>query len=193
MANIWQGERVRLRAIEPEDWPSFRRDGVQFTEDARLYDDRVQAPNSEEQARTRMTQWAEATPESDDRTLAIIDMNNELVGSISAHHCERLAGTFEFSLGIFHEHRRHGYAAEAIRILVRYYFEELRYQKVNSTVYAFNNPSLQLLQQMGFIEEGRRRRAGYTAGEFHDNVLLGMTIEEFYDQHGAPAPALGGS
>ncbi len=110
MANIWQGERVRLRAIEPEDWPSFRRDGVQFTEDARLYDDRVQAPNSEEQARTRMTQWAEATPESDDRTLAIIDMNNELVGSISAHHCERLAGTFEFSLGIFHEHRRHGYA-----------------------------------------------------------------------------------
>ena len=78
MANLWQGERVRLRAIEPENWPSFRRDGVQFTEDARLYDDRVQAPNSEEQVRTRLTQWAETTQGNDNRSLAIIDTNNEL-------------------------------------------------------------------------------------------------------------------
>ena len=39
MSNVWHGERILLRAIEPEDWPLFRSDGTQNFDDARLYDD----------------------------------------------------------------------------------------------------------------------------------------------------------
>jgi RimJ/RimL family protein N-acetyltransferase len=34
-------------------------------------------------------------------------------------------------------------------------------------------------KKLGFQEEGRRRRQVFFNGEFHDDVLFGMTREEF--------------
>jgi RimJ/RimL family protein N-acetyltransferase len=40
---------------------------------------------------------------------------------------------------------------------MRYYLEELRYQKVNAHVYAFNEGSVTLQEHLGFVQEGRIR------------------------------------
>jgi RimJ/RimL family protein N-acetyltransferase len=45
---------------------------------------------------------------------------------------------------------------------------------------ADNDRSLAFHRQLGFVAEGRRRRAIYTAGAHHDLHLLGMTAEEFW-------------
>jgi RimJ/RimL family protein N-acetyltransferase len=190
MSNTWHGERILLRAIEPEDWPLFRSEGIEFLDDARLYDDRIPAPSSEQQARERMERRAQGSPDSDNRTLAVVTRTGELAGSTSTDRCDRPAGTFEFGFGIFQSHRRRGYASEAVCILLRYYFEELRYEKANSVVYSFNEPSLALHRRLGFVEEGRRRSNGFTAGRRHDDVLFGMTVEEFHDQFGPAGPPI---
>lgn len=52
MTNIWQGERVRLRAWEPSDFEALRRDGIENVSDARLYD-AIGVPRSEAEARRR--------------------------------------------------------------------------------------------------------------------------------------------
>jgi RimJ/RimL family protein N-acetyltransferase len=75
--------------------------------------------------------------------------------------------------------RRRGYAAEAITIVLRYYFEELRYQKAFVGVYSFNEASLGLFARLGFVQEGRQRRMVFTRGRYFDMVWLGMTAEEF--------------
>jgi RimJ/RimL family protein N-acetyltransferase len=61
-------------------------------------------------------------------------------------------------------------------------FRELRYQKANATVYAFNEGSLALHRKLGFVEEGRIRRNHFTNGEYHDEFWFGITREEFEER-----------
>jgi RimJ/RimL family protein N-acetyltransferase len=43
-----------------------------------------------------------------------------------------------------------------------------------------------LFAKLGFVEEGRRRRTEFMGGRYHDEVLLGMTVEEFAAAYGLP-------
>ncbi len=93
--------------------------------------------------------------------------------------CDRRNGTFMYGLGIGREHRRRGYALEATGLVLRYFFEELRYQKGTVHVYGFNEASVRLHEKAGFTMEGRIRRMVYTDGEYHDEIVFGMTAEEW--------------
>jgi RimJ/RimL family protein N-acetyltransferase len=93
-------------------------------------------------------------------------------------------------VAIRREHWRRGYAAEAIRLILRYYFDELRYQMANVEIHAFNEASLALHRKLGFQEEGRLRRTVYTEGKYFDQVILGITGEEFRQSRGKGRPAV---
>lgn len=62
-------------------------------------------------------------------------------------------------------------------------FGERRFQKCDVGIYAYNSASLRLHERLGFVMEGRRRRARFFAGEFHDLVLMGVTVGEFAATH----------
>lgn len=70
-------------------------------------------------------------------------------------------------------------AEDAVRILLRYGFWERRYQKCNSACVDTNEASIRLHEKLGFSEEGRRRRHWFLDGEYRDDVLFGLTREEF--------------
>ncbi|MEZ4860995.1 MAG: GNAT family protein [Caldilineaceae bacterium] len=74
---------------------------------------------------------------------------------------------------------RRGYASDAIKIVARYYFRELGYQKLTALVYSFNERSLRMHEKLGFVFEGRLRRTVYTNGRHYDIIYFGMTREEF--------------
>ncbi len=46
-------------------------------------------------------------------------------------------------------------------------------------VYDFNEPSQQLHESLGFIQEGRLRRMGRVGGEYYDFFMYGILAEEF--------------
>jgi len=101
------------------------------------------------------------------------------VGGIGTHDCDRRTGTFSYGLNVLSAHRRNGYASEAIRILARYFFRELRYQKLTVDVYDFNEPSIRLHECLGFQREGCLRRMGFTDGHHFDLLMYGITADEF--------------
>jgi RimJ/RimL family protein N-acetyltransferase len=187
MGSIWQGKLVRLRAIEPGDWEAFMR----FDQDS---DDMRSAgmlfePRSAEGYRRWARERAEKQPDvrSDQFELAVESLAEEcVVGGIGTHQDDRRAGTFGCGLGISREFQRRGYGSEAVVLLLRYMFGERRYQKCNVGVYAYNTASLRLFAKLGFVEEGRRRRAEFLAGRYYDEILLGVTVEEFSAAHGLP-------
>ncbi|SEK76858.1 Acetyltransferase (GNAT) domain-containing protein [Paenibacillus sp. OK003] len=111
--------------------------------------------------------------------LAVETLDGVLVGSISSNNCDTRNGTFTYGVAIFREFWRNGYASEAIKILLRYYFEELRYQKVTAHVYAFNEGSLELHERLGFVQEGKLRDMLFTNGQHYDEYLYGMTKSEY--------------
>jgi RimJ/RimL family protein N-acetyltransferase len=101
------------------------------------------------------------------------------VGGISLHSREEKNGLFSFGVVISREHRRKGYAEEAIRILLKYGFWERWYQKCNSACAHTNDGSVVLHRKLGFIEDGRRTRELFCNGTYYDSILFGMTREEF--------------
>ncbi|MBX3056293.1 MAG: GNAT family N-acetyltransferase [Anaerolineae bacterium] len=51
-------------------------------------------------------------------------------------------------------------------------------------VYGYNEPSQRLHEGMGFMLEGRIRRAALTDGRYYDDLIYGLTREEFEEMHG---------
>jgi RimJ/RimL family protein N-acetyltransferase len=174
---IWQGEKVRLRAVEPEDWETLFA-WNEDTESARLSYFIPFTP-SKEQMRKRAAEMAAAQPKDDAYRWMIENLEGEVVGTLNTHSTDRRNGVFEHGIAITREHWGKGYAAEALRLVLSYYFHELGYQKVNAHIYAYNHNSLRLHEKFGFQPEGRLRRMVFSQGAYHDEVVMGMTVEEF--------------
>lgn len=181
--NIWQGKRVRLRSIEPEDWQTHYTWDLN-TEYGRLgYS--VHFPNSRARAKLNAEKMAlqENADTSHEYRFSIENLQGDMVGTLNTHDCDIQNGTFSYGVIIAEEHQRQGYASEAILLVMRYFFMELRYQKCTASVYSFNKPSIRLHERLGFEQEGRLRRMEYTGGKFHDHIYFGMTREEYEDKH----------
>jgi RimJ/RimL family protein N-acetyltransferase len=180
--NFWQGALVRLRAIEPEDAETFH----QWNADSEMARqvDFVWPPTSLVATRAWAQRMATQEFKGDILCCAIETLAGELVGSINSHSTNHRTGTFGYGVAIGAEHRGRGYAAEAVTLLLRYFFEELRYQKATVIVYADNVASIALHEKLGFQLEGRVRRMVYTRGEYFDQLFYGMTCEEFATRFG---------
>jgi len=175
--NYWQGTRIRLRAVEPADAEIFNQ-WNRDSERARNLDF-VWPPTS----RASMDAWAQAESlkhlGNDQFRWIIETLQSTPVGSIDTHSCNPRCGTFGYGIDIAPEHRRKGYAGEAIRLVLRYYFEELRYQKVTVPVHSYNAASIRLHERLYFKLEGTHRRMGFTRGSYFDVLWYGMTVDEF--------------
>ena len=182
--NFWQGKKVRLRGIEPSDAEQFIRWNLD-TERAR-HGHFVWPPISEASVRAWAEEESKKKLENDAFRWVIENADGKAVGSISTHDCNPRNGTFSYGVDIAPEHQRNGYASEAILLVLRYYFEELRYQKVTASIHANNTPSAKLHEKLGFQSEGRLRRMLFTEGQFVDVFYFGMTAEEFQKVHVEP-------
>ncbi len=177
MANsIWEGRLVRLRGVEPSDWEAFHA-WDQDTDTARA-SWRIWPPRSQEATRRFASNAALNGPEDDNYRFAVETLAGEFVGTINTQRCDPRNGTFSYGLAIATPARRKGYASEAILLVLRYFFRELRYQKATANVYSFNDASISLHERLGFTLEGRLRRMQYTNGQLYDELYFGMTAEE---------------
>lgn len=181
--NQWRGKLIILRCVESSDAETFFR-WNQDGERARLLDF-FWPPSSHAQVEA----WAQQQSLrklADDRFHWVIeDQAGVPVGTISTHDCNPRNGTFSYGVDIETQHRRQGYASEAIRMVCRYYFEELRYQKVTVSVHADNPGSIALHEALGFQREGVHRRMIFTQGGYVDELWYGLTREEFEDRERA--------
>ena len=175
--NFWQGEKVRLRGVEPADWEYFFKWNLDSERARHL--DFLWPPISKQQVVDWCLEQSRKKLENDTFHWVIENKPGQPVGSISTHDCNQRNGTFGYGVDVAAEHRRKGFAAEAIKLVLKYYFEELRYQKVTTPVHSNNQPSIQLHEKLGFKKEGTLRRMVYTEGKYYDTIWFGMTREEF--------------
>jgi len=175
--NFWQSKEIRLRGVEPSDAAIFTAWNLD-SEMARGID-YVWIPVSQAFTEKWLEEESGKKLENDSFRWIIEDSSGTAVGWVSTHDCNARNGTFAYALGIASEHRRKGYAFEAVRLILKYYFEELRYQKVTASVHSYNEASVSLHEKLGFVREGTLRRMIYTKGEFFDLYYYGMTNGEW--------------
>ena len=175
--NYWQGERVRLRGVEPSDAETFFR-WNQDSETARGLEF-VWPPAPLERVRKDIEEMSLRPFDGESFVWVIEDLSGRPVGSLRTHTCNRRDGTFSYGIMVEAEQRGKGYASEAIMLVVRYYFEELRYEKVTAAVHGDNESSIALHEKLGFSREGTLRRMFYSGGRYYDQHYFGMTKEEW--------------
>ncbi|MDH2389101.1 GNAT family protein [Streptomyces sp. HNM0663] len=82
------------------------------------------------------------------------------------------------------EQAREKQELEAGLLVLGYMFGERRYQKAQAYVHDFNEVSQAGMLAFGAQLEGRLRRHDFFAGRYHDNLIFGLTAEEFFAAHG---------
>ena len=175
--NFWNGDKIHLRAIEPSDWEYFFKWNLD-SERAR-YLSFVWPPTSAESLKVWTLEQSKKKLENDEFRWVIENNKGEPVGSIDTHSCVPRNGSFSYGVDIAEGYRRKGYASEAIKLVLKYYFQQLRYQKVTVPVHSDNPASIALHQKLGFTKEGVLRRMVFSNGQYQDEIWFGMTREEF--------------
>jgi RimJ/RimL family protein N-acetyltransferase len=113
-------------------------------------------------------------------TLAIVrrEAPDALIGSASLR-CYPRARRAELGYWLGAASWGRGYATEAAGALVDYGFRELALERVYAQVLEGNAASCRVLDKLGLIEEGVRRRHVRKAGKLRDVTLYGMLLDEW--------------
>lgn len=73
----------------------------------------------------------------------------------------------------------HGYATEAVGRVLSYAFDTLALHRIEATVDAPNDPSIGVLESLGFTHEGTRRAARVLNGDRVDMHDYGLLVDEW--------------
>jgi RimJ/RimL family protein N-acetyltransferase len=149
--NEFAGARVRLRGVRTDDIDAFiamdaDTDGARRSHDAYL-------PRTDDRSRAWLEQQVTRDRTDDTCFLAIERLDSLLVGSISVGQAKPRWGRFSHGLAIAASDRRQGFGTEAVKLLLRFYFGELRYQNATS-IYGFNDASLAHAPEAWFPDRG---------------------------------------
>jgi RimJ/RimL family protein N-acetyltransferase len=174
---FWQGEKTRLRPWRLED-AELRFITSLDSLTLALHEDGIELPTSVELQTERLQRWTGVT-DPERLRFAMENLEGLTVGWVTLHSRDPKNGTFGFGVAVYRDYRGRGYATDAVGLLLKYGFWEQRYQKCNSQCIHSNQGSVALHKKLGFIEEGRIRRNMFHDGKYHDEVMFGLTREEF--------------
>jgi RimJ/RimL family protein N-acetyltransferase len=77
-------------------------------------------------------------------------------------------------------HRGKGYGVDIIMATMRFAFEEMGLARLDGAMIEYNQPSLSLYcGKLGWKEEGRKRNFFFRKGKFWDQILVGVTKEDY--------------
>ncbi len=184
--SLLRGDRVRLAALTPADYPAIAR-WEESTAYRRLFDTSPAVPHTaaaigkvleELQASPNAFLFGIRPPEGDD-----------LIGIADLSDIEWPHGTAWLAIGLGPAHWDQGYGQEALRLLLDFGFWELNLYRVQLTVFSYNPRAIRVYEKLGFQREGVFRQAVHRDGQRHDMLLYGLLRPEWEAlRAGPPAP-----
>ncbi len=107
------------------------------------------------------------------------------VGVISLMNISKANASADLSVIVGDEKARdRGLGTEAMRVLLRYAFEDLKLNRVGLSVFEFNEAAIAVYEKLGFKKEGRLRQTIQRDGRFHDAILMGILAHEWRESEG---------
>ncbi|MGS0765135.1 GNAT family N-acetyltransferase [Syntrophomonas curvata] len=77
--------------------------------------------------------------------------------------------------------RGQGYGSDTVMAVMRYSFEELGLERLDTTVIEYNQASLGMYTgKCGWKQEGRKRNCYYRQGRYWDQIIIGINRDEYY-------------
>lgn len=171
-----QGKLVKLRAVEPEDvlktTAMLNDPRVSLTLGGFYFGISLQAEQN----------WY-ANYLKKENTLVSLVIENMNTGEHMGHcgfseiSWKNRKGTLGLFLG--HEYWGKGYGTDALMALCHFGFTQLNMQRIQLYVYSLNSAAIRVYEKCGFQTEVIMKEHVYLDGEYVDDYLMGVLVEEF--------------
>jgi RimJ/RimL family protein N-acetyltransferase len=177
---FWQDDKVRLRAIQPEDWEADYISKFD-TPARRLLECAIELPPTISGSKKFAEENADFASTNGRIMFTIENLEGKNIGGINLNSIDERNGTFSIGIVIDKEYRGKGYGTSAMKILLSYAFLERRLNKFNDYVLEGNEGSAKMMKKLGCVQEGVRRQVVYINGQYLDFILFGLTKDEFVE------------
>ncbi|QQZ08841.1 GNAT family N-acetyltransferase [Heyndrickxia vini] len=175
--NLLTGETIKLTALTEEDLTTI----INWFEDTtftQLFDALPAVPKT----KTQLTSWYEEFTDTNTQFLFGIrtQHKNDLIGYIEIDGILWNHGVGWISIAIGESNNRgKGYGYESMKLALDFAFYELNLQRVQLTVFDYNQSAISLYKKLGFQQEGSYREFIHRNGRRHDMLLFGLLKREW--------------
>ena len=123
-------------------------------------------------------EWVAVASDSGGSVFLAIDLDGEAIGGVGI--IERQGNDFhtgQFGYWLGQSHWGRGIATCAARALKNYAFAGSRFKRLEAPVFAWNPPSMRVLEKVGFVREGVLRKSVLKDGHLIDSVMYAAINE----------------
>lgn len=117
-------------------------------------------------------------PDSWHQLVLIDKQTNRVIGDVGIHFIDSTEHV-EIGCTLDKPFQGMGYAHEALGAVITYLFSELNKHKIKGSVDPRNTASLRMLEKLGFQKEDHIKEAFVLRGEYVDDVIYGLSQEEW--------------
>lgn len=173
------GQRVTLRAIQPEDEHARLSLGWH----AAIQRNYGQLAQTREMTSAEARLWYEQQQSragDPSRRCWTIEAEGHLVGGAGLDSLKETDRMAHFVIGMFAPtHMGRGLGTEATRLLLDHAFRSMNLHRVDLRVLAFNHGAIASYRKCGFVQEGRERDSCWLDGQWYDDIIMGLLATEF--------------
>ena len=110
----------------------------------------------------------------------ITDLADNYLGHIHFNYINERHGTFSLGLLITESQRGKGYGKAALKLLIKYAFEERRLHKFEGYCLEDNIASATMMKAAGCVLEGTSRECVFMNGKYHNRLIFGLTADDYF-------------
>jgi len=172
---IW-GEKVGIRLLRPGDAGALER-FISDPDVANLLFEELDSdiPSPLLMGAIIVLQRLQGSPD-----YGIVEPGGRLVGSVRLWRISEKNRSAMLTIFIGDKSRwGQGYGTEALRLILRHAFGQMRLNRVELHVFDFNARAIRSYEKAGFVREGVRRHALRRGTRYYDIVVMGILKEEF--------------
>jgi len=171
-----QGERIYLAVLERADcrklYEDFEYDFANPTESLHIG-----------QSLEKSDEWFEDIQKlqgKENIRLGIFLNDGTVIGDVALQSIDEKNRSCSLGMGMAKlENRNKGYGKEALKLLLDYGFRNFGMERITANTLEINISAQKSLDGLGFILEGRERKAVYFGGKRYDKLNYGLLAEEY--------------
>ena len=174
---MYYGEKVKLRAYKKEDI-KIECEYLNDNELKRLLVNYIPYPMILEQEE----KWFESLLDAKDSyNFAIEDLETgKYIGGCGINSINWL--NRYVVIGIFIGDKNYwgkGYGTDALKVLVKFIFEQMNMNKIKLNVFSFNKRAIRCYEKCGFQVEGILKQELFRDGQYHDEYVMALFYEDW--------------
>jgi RimJ/RimL family protein N-acetyltransferase len=114
-----------------------------------------------------------------------LGMEGRVIGTCTLFRLDEQNRRAELGYALAREHWGQGLMSEALTALLEYAFSALDLHRIEADVDPRNEPSVRILERLGFQREGLFRERWLVGGETQDSLMLGLLRRDWLSRRKA--------